>query len=150
MLHKYELAVGIDVAKSELCACIGCEIVAFPNNPAGISKLLTAISNVYQNARITCEATGSCQDLLVRICLEKGFPNSQCDTSQIMHYIMFIGQGAKTDKLDAQDIASFAVHRSPATLGKEWIKQLDLRELKRRLDFLIRQCAQYKASFESS
>jgi transposase len=149
MSQKYELEVGIDVAKSELCACIGSKIVTFPNNSAGISKLLAAISKVSKNARITCEATGSYQDLLVRTCLEKDVPISQCDASKIKHYIKSFGQRAKTDTLDARYIAQFAADRSPATLGKEWIKQLDLRELKRRLDFLIKQCAQCKASLES-
>lgn len=149
MSQKYELEVGIDVAKSELCACIESKIITFPNNSAGIKKLFAAISKVSQNARITCEATGSYQDLLVRTCLEKAFPISQCDARKIKHYIKSFGQRAKTDTLDARYIANYAADRSPATLGKEWIKQLDLRELKRRLDFLIKQCSHCKASLES-
>jgi len=149
MSEKYELEIGVDVAKSELCASIGTGITSFANSPAGIKALFAAIKKAGGNARITCEATGSYQDLLVRSCLEKGFPVSQCDAAQIKHFIKSFGQRAKTDPIDAHYIAKFATDRSPATLGKEWIRQLDMRELKRRQDFLIRQCAQCKASLDS-
>lgn len=149
MPEKYELEVGVDVAKSELCASIRTRIKSYPNTPTGIRALFAAISKAGGSARITCEATGSYQDLLVRSCLKKGFPISQCDASQIKHYIQSFGQRAKTDPIDARYIAEFAKDRSPETLGKEWIKQLDMREQKRRLDFLIKQCAQCKASLDS-
>ena len=149
MSKKYELEVGVDVAKHELCVSIKTKIKSYPNTPAGIRALFAAISKAGGNARITCEATGSYQDLLVRSCLEKGFPVSQCDASQIKHYIRSFGQRAKTDPIDARYIADFAKDRSPKTLGKEWIRQLDMREQKRRLDFLIKQCAQCKASLDS-
>lgn len=149
MSEKYELEVGVDVAKSELCAFTGTKITSFDNSPAGIKELFAAISKVSRNARVTCEATGSYQDLLVRSCLAKGVPVSQCDACQIKHYIRSFGQRAKTDPIDARYIASFAKDRSPKILGKEWIKQLDMREQKRRLDFLIKQCAQCKTSLDS-
>lgn len=151
MSEKYEFEVGVDVAKSELCASIGTKITSFTNTPAGIKSLFAAIKKAHGKAkgRITCEATGSYQDLLVRSCLEKGFPISQCDASQIKHYIKSFGQRAKTDPIDARYIANFAKDRSPVTLGKEWIRQLDMRELKRRQDFLIKQCGQSKTSLDS-
>lgn len=110
--------------------------------------MFIAISKAGGNVRITCEATGSYQDLLVRSCLKKGIPVSQCDAGQIKHYIKSFGQRAKTDPIDARYIAEFAKDRAPEILGKEWIKQLDMRELKRRLEFLIKQCAQCKTSLE--
>jgi transposase len=149
MSEKYELEVGVDVAKRELCASIRSKITSFPNSPAGIKLLFLAIKKAGGNARITCEATGSYQDLLVRSCLKKGVPISQCDPSQIKHYIKSFGQRAKTDPIDARYIADFATQRRPATLGKEWVKQLDMRELKRRQDFLTKQCAQCKTSLDS-
>lgn len=149
MSEKYELEVGVDVAKKELCVCIETKIKSFPNTPAGIKALFTVILKINKTARITCEATGSYQDLLVRSCLKKGIPISQCDPSQIKYYIKSFGQRAKTDPIDARYIANFARDRSPQTLDKSWIKQLDMRELKRRLDFLVRQCAQCKTSLDS-
>ena len=149
MLKKYELEVGVDVSKRELCVCIGTKIKSYPNTPAGIRAIFTAIAKAGGNARITCEATGSYQDLLVRSCLKKGIPISQCDPSQIKHFIKSFGQRAKTDPIDARYIAKFAQDRSPKTLTKEWIKQLDMRELKRRLEFLIKQRAQCKTSLDS-
>jgi len=149
MLKKYELEVGVDVAKLKLCAYIGTKITSFPNTPAGIRALLAAIKKLSANARITCEATGSYQDLLVRTCLLKGIPISQCDPSQIKYFIKSFGQRAKTDPIDARYIAKFAEDRSPVVLNKEWIKQLDMRELKRRLDFIIRECAKMKTSLDS-
>ena len=83
MKQKYELEVGVDVAKGELCASIKNKITPYPNTPTGIKALFAAISKAGGNARITCEATGSYQDLLVRTCLKKGIPISQCDASQI-------------------------------------------------------------------
>jgi len=149
MPKEYDLEVGVDVAKRELCTNIKTKIKSYPNTPAGINSLFATISKTGGSARITCEATGSYQDLLVRSCLKKGFPISQCDASQIKHYIKSFGQRAKTDPIDARYIANFAKDRSPETLGKEWIKQLDMREQKRRLDFLVKQCAQCKASLDS-
>ena len=149
MSKKYELEVGVDVSKKELCVCIGTKIKSYPNTPAGIRAIFAAIAKAGGNARITCEATGSYQDLLVRSCLEKGIPVSQCDPSQIKHYIKSFGQRAKTDPIDARYIASFAKERSPKILSKEWIRQLDMRELKRRLDFLIKQCGHSKTSLDS-
>ena len=148
MLPKYETEVGVDVAKHELCVCIGTKIKSFPNSAAGIKALFAAIKKVGGTVRITCEATGSYQDLLVRSCLKKGIPVSQCDAKMIKHFIKSFGQRAKTDPIDARYIADFAAQRNPAILGKEWIKQLDMRELKRHLDFLIRQCAQCKTSLD--
>lgn len=149
MLKKYELEVGVDVAKKFLCVCIKNKIKSYPNTTAGINVLFAAIAKIGGEARITCEATGSYQDLLVRMCLQKGIPISQCDASQIKHYIKSFGQRAKTDPIDARFIADFARERSPKVLTKEWIIQLDLREQKRRLDFLIKQCAQCKTSLET-
>lgn len=97
MIKKYQLEIGVDVAKRELCTCIGTKIQSFPNTPAGIKTLFAAIKKAGGTARITCEATGPYQDLLVRSCLEKGFPVSQCDPGQIKHFIKSFGQRAKTD-----------------------------------------------------
>jgi len=149
MSKKYEIEVGVDVAKKQLCVCIKTKIKSYPNNASGIRTLLADVSKAGKDSRITCEATGSYQDLLVRTCLKKGFPISLCDASQIKHYIQSFGQRAKTDPIDARYIADFAKDRSPKILGIEWIKQLDMREQKRRLDFLIKQCAQSKTSLES-
>lgn len=149
MTKTYEIEVGVDVAKNELCCCIGTKIKTFANSPDGIKALFATIKKSGKTVRITCEATGSYQDLLVRSCLEKGVPVSQCDARQIKHFIKSFGQRAKTDPIDARYIADFASQRNPRVLGKEWIKQLDIRELKRRLDFLIKQCAQAKTSLDS-
>jgi len=149
MSVKYVTEVGVDVAKHQLCVCFNNKVKSYPNTVIGIKALFAVIAKLEGSVRVTCEATGAYQDLLVRSCLEKGIPISQCDASQIKHYIKSFGQRAKTDPIDARFIADFASERSPKILGKEWIIQLDMREQKRRLDFLIKQCAQCKTSLET-
>ncbi len=51
MSKKYEIEVGVDVAKKQLCVCIKTKIKSYPNNASGIRTLLADVSKAGKDSR---------------------------------------------------------------------------------------------------
>ena len=145
---KYQLEVGIDVAKSSLRVAVGDTQMEVKNSKGEILKMLNKLKKQSPFVRVTCESTGGYEDLLISLCLEKGVAVSQCNPVHIKHFIRSHGKYAKTDAIDAHYIAKYATERSPQVLDKRWLAVKQRREIQQRIDFLTKENARRKACLD--
>lgn len=106
--------IGVDVGKSQLDICIHerNEHWDTGNNPTDIRTLVSKLSR-FKLARIVVEATGGYERDLVEACAERGLPVVVVQPMKIRNFARIKGIIAKTDKIDAQVIAEFAVTMKP-------------------------------------
>jgi transposase len=106
--------VGIDVGKHQLDIAIHERALHFsvPNDAQGIRKLLGRLAR-YKIARIVVEATGRREYDLVLAAAERALPVIICQPIKVRRYAGARGVLAKTDKIDAQLLASYAAVMAP-------------------------------------
>lgn len=106
--------VGIDVGKQQLDVAIHERNLHFsvPNDAHGIRKLLGRLGR-YTVSRVVVEATGRREYNLVLAAAERGFPVIICQPIKVRRYAGARGILAKTDKIDAQLLASYAAVMKP-------------------------------------
>lgn len=112
--EKAGINVGIDVGKFQLDIYILEKERHFTveNNTVGIREALKTISR-FKVGRIVMEATGRYEMDIATAAFEKGLPVCIVNPIQIRQFARASSQLAKTDKLDAQIIASFAAKMQP-------------------------------------
>ena len=106
--------VGIDVGKDQLDVCIherGLHFVTV-NDAAGVRQLLHRLVR-YRIARIVVEATGRREYDFVVAAAEKELPVIICQPLLVRRYAAASGILAKTDKIDAAILASYAAVMKP-------------------------------------
>ena len=135
----FRLEVGVDVAKNELQVDAGQYQRPIPNTHRAISSLLSKLCKDHSSLRITCESTGGYENLLIRVCLEKGVAVSRVNPLHVKHFVRSYGTRAKTDRIDARMLARFGRERNPVCLDGSWLALSRLREHQRHLNRLIRQ-----------
>jgi transposase len=106
--------VGIDVAKEQLDVALGAEggTLSVPNDDAGIRALLAELRQ-HTCALVVLEATGGFEVPAVSALAAAGLPVVVVNPRQVRNYARAIGQLAKTDRLDARVLASFAERVRP-------------------------------------
>lgn len=140
--------IGIDLAKHSFEAFFEGKFITLPNQPSGFERLINMIASSGQTCHVCCEATGSYGVPLIRALLREGIAVSQINPIRIKDYIRSFGQLAKTDRIDARFITSYAEDRHPEPLDSDTLKHLDLQEQYRHLRHLIRIRAELKASID--
>ena len=106
--NKGSKNIGIDVGKSFLDICIyeTNRHWQIENTPAEIRKLATRLSR-YKLARIIVEATGGYERTLAIELAERELPIVIVQPMKIRQFANAQGVLAKTDKIDARNIAQF-------------------------------------------
>lgn len=106
--------VGIDVAKEKLDIAVMGETKASQvgNDEAGIAKLIKKMQ-VMKPELIVVEATGGYQRAVVLGLYEAGLPVAMVNPSRVRQYARASGLLAKTDKLDAFNLAEFGKQMKP-------------------------------------
>ena len=106
--------VGIDVAKDKLDIAVLGEKKAsqVTNDEAGIAKLIRKLQTL-NPALIVVEATGGYQRAVVLGLYESGLPVAVVNPSRVRQYARASGLLAKTDKLDAFNLAEFGKQMKP-------------------------------------
>ena len=110
-----EINIGIDTSQSQLDVYvrpIG-EYFSVDNTPKGAKEAVKRI-HTYQPARVLIEATGRLEMLFVCAAHKAKLPVVVCNPGQVRQFAKATGRLAKTDKLDAQDIAHFGEAIGPA------------------------------------
>jgi transposase len=120
--------VGIDVSKDELevhVRPIG-ESFCVANSSEGIEAMLEKLKPLSPE-RIVMEATGKLELLALVTLTEAGFPVVRIDPRRARNFARSIGRVAKTDKLDAKDLARYAEAVRPEVrdVGKEDSQELE-------------------------
>ena len=108
------LHVGIDVAKDsfDVASDPAGLALSLPNDPAGRHKLL-GVLQAHAIALVVLEATGGYERELVAQLMAAGFKVVVANPRQVRDFARGIGQLAKTDRIDAQVLARFAVVVQP-------------------------------------
>jgi transposase len=122
-----EINIGIDTSQSQLDVYvrpIG-EYFSVDNTPKGAKAAAKRIKT-YQPARVLIEATGRLEMLFVCAAQEARLPVVVCNAGQVRQFAKATGRLAKTDRLDAQDIAHFGAAIRPALteLKPEKLRQI--------------------------
>jgi transposase len=108
--------VGIDVGKSQLDAAVheNSATHSFPYTPDGLVQILAWIQDV-SPALVAVEATGGYERALVHFLSKAGIKVAVVSPKQVLDFAKAHNQKAKTDKLDAHNIAFFAATMKPRT-----------------------------------
>lgn len=109
-----EINVGIDTGQELLDIYIRPtgDVLSVQNNPEGIRQAVRFIKR-YKPTRILIEATGRLEMDFFCAAHQAGLPVCVCNPIQMRKFAQAIGRLAKTDQLDAQDIAYYGETMKP-------------------------------------
>ncbi|WP_367872877.1 IS110 family transposase [Luteolibacter sp. Populi] len=112
--------IGIDVSKARLDVHIpGQAHLQVANSARGLDDLFAAIAGV-ETPHLVCESTAGYQKLLAVTALQRGIPVSVVMPARVRYFALSGGILAKTDRIDARLIASYAdTHRPPALVAPD-------------------------------
>jgi transposase len=114
-LNQNEINIGIDTSQPRLDIHVRPQAVfqSFENNPEGIQSAIRFIKP-FKPTRVLIEATGRLEVAFFCAAHKAGLPVCVCNPIQVRKFAQATGRMAKTDKLDAQDIAHFGEALKPA------------------------------------
>ncbi len=109
-----EINIGIDASQSMLDIHVRPQGVfqSFENNPAGIQSAIRFIKP-FKPTRVLIEATGRLEMAFFCAAYKAGLSVCVCNPIRVRKFAQATGQMAKTDKLDAGDIAYFGEALKP-------------------------------------
>lgn len=110
-----EINVGIDTSQAFLDIHVRPldEYRSFSNDATGIQKAIRFIRS-FHPARVLIEATGRLEMSFFCAAHKAGLPVCVCNPARVRNFAKSIGRLAKTDKLDASDLAHFGETIKPA------------------------------------
>lgn len=111
MTTKAEVHVGIDVSKDRLDLAVleGRRIEQYTNTAGGIKKLVEEMMELMP-AIIVVEVTGGYERAVVYALFEAGLPVARVSGYRARQYAHAKGRLAKTDELDALNLADYGKH----------------------------------------
>ena len=114
-MNTIEINVGIDTSSKQLDIYVRPldEFFSVANNLSGIKDAVKQLKKIKPD-RVLIEATGRLELDFVCAAHKAGLPVVVCNPGNIRHFAKSTGRIAKTDKLDAQDIAHFGEAIKPA------------------------------------
>ena len=106
--------IGIDTSKDQLDIYVRPlgEYFSYPNTPQGAKDAVKAI-RAFKPNRVTIESTGRLEFEFVYAAHKAKLPVAVCNPGKARNFAKSIGRTAKTDKLDAMDIAHFGEVTQP-------------------------------------
>lgn len=113
-LNYNEINIGIDTSQTVLDIYVRPEgaFQSFDNTPQGI-KAAIAFIKPFKPTRVLIEATGRLEMAFFCAADKAGLPVCVCNPIQVRQFAKATGRLAKTDKLDAKDIAYFGEALKP-------------------------------------
>lgn len=109
-----EINIGIDTSQSLLDIYVRPQgsFQSFENSPEGIRSAIRFIKP-FKPARVLIEATGRLEMAFFCAAHKAGLPVCVCNPIRVRKFAQATGRMAKTDKLDAEDIAHFGEALKP-------------------------------------
>lgn len=109
-----ETNIGIDTGQALLDIYVrpSGEVLSVENNPDGIRQAIRFIK-LFKPARVLIEATGRLEMDFFCAAHKAGLPVCVCNPIQVRKFAQAAGRMAKTDQLDAQDIAYYGETMKP-------------------------------------
>ena len=113
-IMEQETYVGVDVSKDRLDIAVldQKQIVQVANTKKGIAAFTRRMRNLKPKL-IIVEATGGYEELVVHGLYAAGLPVALVSPQRVRQYARARGVLAKTDKLDAQNLAEYGKHIQP-------------------------------------
>ncbi len=113
-INHSEINIGIDTSQTVLDIYVRPEgsFQSFDNTPGGI-KAAIAFIKPFKPTRVLIEATGRLEMAFFCAADKAGLPVCVCNPIQVRQFAKATGRLAKTDKLDAKDIAYFGEALKP-------------------------------------
>lgn len=107
-MNDGEINIGIDTGQTmlDIYARPSGETLMVENNPGGILQAIRFIKQ-FKPARVLIEATGRLEMEFFCAAHKAGLPVCVCNPIQVRKFAQATGRLAKTDQLDAQDIAYY-------------------------------------------
>ena len=137
-----KVVAGIDVGKQELMVSVAGEPAQrFHNQEAGITALLSWLQ-AQAVTRAVCEATGGYERQLVNRLRSSEITVHVAHPSRVRGFAQAVGQGAKTDPLDAQVLARYGELFELPEQAPQDAARLELREALSRRQQLVEQRVQ--------
>jgi len=144
-------AAGIDVGRDHLDVALAPSGRAFrvPNSQGGISGLIVRLRRAGAG-RVVLEAIGGYAARLVRALADAGFAVGVVDPKRISALRLAEGRRAKTDRLDAQLIARFALLMQDAARPVPSARTFEIRALSTRRRQLVEMIAMEKTRLKQA
>ena len=113
-MNNPEINVGIDTSSQQLDIYVrpSGQFFTVNNNTTGIKEAVKQLQAL-RPTRVLIESTGRLELEFVCNAHKTGLPVVVCNPGQVRHFAKAAGRMAKTDKLDAQDIAHFVEAMQP-------------------------------------
>ena len=113
-MNNPEINVGIDTSRQQLDIYVRPtnQFFSVNNDAAGIKDAVKQLQSL-QPTRVLIESTGRLELAFVCAAHKAGLPIVVCNPGQVRHFAKAAGRLAKTDKLDAHDIAHFGEVMQP-------------------------------------
>ena len=151
MIARQPMVAGIDVSKATL------DIVILPsgkrlmagNHPDGINRLTCQLREA-QVAKVVLEATGGLEYPCARAIADAGITVSRVNPERIFGFRKSLGRRAKTDLLDAELMARFALVMDEATRPLPSIEAQNLKDLAARRRQIVEMIAMEKNRLKRS
>lgn len=114
MIHSNNIYVGIDIAKFKIDVAFSHnnKVITYDYNKPGLKKLLKVLKEI-EPTLVCFEATGVLPRVLMRELQLAGHTVSMVNPRQIRDFARAQNKLAKTDKIDARNIALFAEIMNP-------------------------------------
>lgn len=109
----YERFIGIDIGKYTFIVALhgNKKVDEYENTLSGIDEFLNSYKKNLLNSLCILETTGGYEmGLLLALC-SHGFAVHRANTRKVKHFIKSYGNAAKTDKLDAKNLALYGFER---------------------------------------
>ncbi len=115
LMKPQEINVGIDTSSTQLDIYVRPtgQFFSASNNKEGIKDAIKQLQPL-KPTRVLIESTGRLELDFVCMAHNAGLPIVVCNPAQVRNFAKSIGRIAKTDKLDAQDIAHFGEATQPS------------------------------------
>jgi len=113
-MNTSEINVGIDTSSKQLDIYVrpNGQFFSVSNDDAGIKEAVKSLQKL-KPTRVLIESTGRLELAFVCAAHKAGLPIVICNPGHVRHFAKSAGRVAKTDKLDAMDIAHFGEAMKP-------------------------------------
>lgn len=112
-MKSYSNFIGIDIGKFSFFVAVYGQggVEEFENTPGGIKCFFKKFKKILPEALCVLEPTGGYEiKLLWKLC-EQGFTVHRAHTRRVKDFIRSLGNGAKTDRLDARNLSLYGFER---------------------------------------
>lgn len=135
---KYYVGVDVSKAKLDIYCPLKSEVSTIPNTVESLSKWIGEIdTQTLDHLHLVCEASGGYEKTLVDFFHARSVCVTSVNPGRVRYFAKSAGQMAKTDKIDAEMISSYAVVHKPAPTPMLSKQQESLKALARRRVTLI-------------